>query len=45
MCARIARSVTSREVVLEFWRMANEYQAKAAELGEQPDNGHQPPQI
>jgi len=39
LCARNARITTNREVADELWRMAKEYQAKAATLGDFPDIG------
>jgi len=42
MCARNARLSTSRQVARELWKMAQEYQAKAAELGRMPDLGNPP---
>ena len=37
MCARNARITTSRDVADELWRMAKEYQAQAAEMGDFPE--------
>jgi hypothetical protein len=37
LCARNARMTTSREVAEELWRMAKEYQAQAAQLGDAPE--------
>jgi hypothetical protein len=37
LCARNARMTTSREVAEELWRMAKEYQAEAAQLGDAPE--------
>jgi hypothetical protein len=34
MCARNARITTTREVADELWRMAKEYKAQAAEMGD-----------
>ena len=42
MCARDARITTTREVADELWRMAKEYQAQAAELGDFPEIGDEP---
>ena len=39
MCARNARIMTSRDVADELWRMAKEYQAQAAEMGDFPEIG------
>jgi hypothetical protein len=43
MCARNAWTTTSNEVAEELWRMAKEYQAQAAELGDFPEIGDWPP--
>ena len=43
MCARNARITTTREVADELWRMAKEYQAQAAEMGDFPEIGDEPP--
>jgi hypothetical protein len=43
MCARNARITTSRDVADELWRMAKEYQAQAAEMGDFPEIGDEPP--
>jgi hypothetical protein len=43
LCVRNARITTNREVADELWRMAKEYQAKAATLGDVPDIGDEPP--
>jgi hypothetical protein len=42
MCARNARITTSRDVADELWRMAKEYQAQAAEMGDFPEIGDEP---
>ena len=42
MCACNARITTSRDVANELWRMAKEYQAQAAELGDFPEIGDEP---
>ena len=42
MCARNARITTSRDVADELWRMAKEYQAQAAEMGDFPEIGANP---
>ncbi len=39
LCVRNARITTNIEVADELWRMAKEYQAKAAILGDFPDIG------
>jgi hypothetical protein len=39
MCARNTRIMTSRDVADELWRMAKEYQAQAAEMGDFPEIG------
>ena len=43
LCARNARITMSREVADELWRMAKEYQAQAAKLGDVPEIGDEPP--
>jgi hypothetical protein len=43
MCARNARIMTSRDVADELWRMAKEYQAQAAEMGDFPVIGDETP--
>ena len=43
MCARNARITTNRDVADELWRMAKEYQAKAAEMGDYPEIGDEAP--
>jgi hypothetical protein len=43
MCARNAQITTSRDVADELWRMAKEYQAQAAEMGDFPEIGNEPP--
>jgi hypothetical protein len=43
MCARDARITTTREVADELWRMAKEYQARAAETRDFPEIGDEPP--
>jgi hypothetical protein len=48
MCARNARITTTREVADELLRMAKEYQAQAAEMGDFPEIGDevaQPPTL
>jgi hypothetical protein len=42
MSARNARLSTSKQVALELWKMAQEYQAEAAKLGTMPDLGDPP---
>ena len=42
MCARNARITTTREVADELWRMAKEYQARAADMGDFPEIGDKP---
>ena len=42
LCARNAWTTTSSEVADELWRMAKEYQAQAAELGDFPEIGDEP---
>ena len=42
MCARNARITTSRDVADELWRMAKEYQAQTAEMGNLPEIGDEP---
>ena len=37
------RITTTREVADELWRMAKEYQAQAAEMGDFPEIGDEPP--
>jgi hypothetical protein len=46
-CARSARVAISKEIALELWQTALEYQAKAAKLdgGKLPDIGDKPPHI
>jgi hypothetical protein len=42
-CAmRNARMTTDRQVADELWRMAKEYQARAATLGDFPEIGDEP---
>jgi hypothetical protein len=43
LCARNSRIATSRDVADELWRVAKEYQAQAAKLGEFPKIGREPP--
>jgi hypothetical protein len=45
LCAGNARIAHSREVAIELWKMAREYQKKAAKLngGKLPDIGKPPP--
>jgi hypothetical protein len=45
MCAKNARLSTDKRVVRELWKMAQEYQAEAAQLdnGRRPDLGNAPP--
>jgi hypothetical protein len=38
-----ARITMTREVADELWRMAKEYQAQAAEMGDFPEIGDEPP--
>jgi hypothetical protein len=38
-----SRTTTSREVAIELWRMAREYQGQAAKLGVFPEIGDEPP--
>jgi hypothetical protein len=45
MCADNARMATSIPVAIELWKMAMEYQYKAAQLGQLPDIGDTPPVI
>ena len=40
--AHNARIATSKDVADELWRMAKEYQAQAAELGDFPEIGDEP---
>jgi hypothetical protein len=42
MSARNARISTDKRVAQELWKMAQEYQAEAAQLGEMPDIGNPP---
>jgi hypothetical protein len=42
MCAHNARIATSTAVAHELWKMAKEYQQKAAQLGKAPDIGDAP---
>jgi hypothetical protein len=42
MSARNARISTDKRVAQELWKMAQEYHAEAAKLGEQPDIGEPP---
>ena len=44
LCARNSRIATSKEVAAELWRMAIEYQERAAKLdgGKQPEIGQRP---
>jgi len=42
MCTRNARITTSRDVADELWRMAKEYQAQAAEMGDFPEISDEP---
>jgi hypothetical protein len=42
MCAYNARITTSEAVADELWRMAEEYRAKAALLGNAPEIGKPP---
>ena len=42
MCARNAQITTSRDVADELWRMAKEYQAQAAGMGDFPEIGDEP---
>jgi hypothetical protein len=44
-CARQARFTANREVALELWRMAREYQTKAATLGKPPEIGAPPTRL
>jgi len=41
-CAKQAHFTKNQEVARELWRMAVEYQAQAAALGERPDLGPPP---
>jgi hypothetical protein len=43
MSARNARLASTKQVAQELWKIAQEYRAEAAELGEIPDIG-EPPQ-
>jgi hypothetical protein len=43
MSARNARLASTKQVAQELWKIAQEYQAEAAKLGEIPDIG-EPPQ-
>jgi hypothetical protein len=43
LSVRYARITTNREAADELWRMAKEYQAQAAKLGDFPDIGEEPP--
>jgi hypothetical protein len=43
MSARNARLASTKQVAQELWKMAQEYQAEAAKLGDAPDIG-EPPQ-
>ena len=43
MSARNARLASTKQVAQELWKIAQEYQAEAAKLGEMPDIG-EPPQ-
>ena len=43
LCVRNARITMNSEVADELWRMAKEYQAQAAKLGDFPDIGDEPP--
>jgi len=43
MSARNARCASTNQVAQELWKIAQEYQAEAAKLGEMPDIG-EPPQ-
>jgi hypothetical protein len=42
LCAKQAHFASCRDVAVEFWRMALEYQLKAAALGQVPDIGSPP---
>ena len=43
LCVRNARITTDREVADELWRMAKEYQARAATLSNYPEIGDETP--
>jgi hypothetical protein len=43
--AHNAHVAANKRVAIELWRMAQEYQAKAGELGNPPDIGDPPTQI
>jgi hypothetical protein len=45
MCARNARLASTKQVAQELWKMAQEYQAEAANLGKMPDLGDPPPAL
>ncbi len=47
LCAKQARAATAKDVATTLWRMAREYQGKAARLdgGNIPDIGEKPPDI
>ena len=45
LCARNARGAGTDEVAATLWDMAEEYRAKAAELGTEPDIGEPPSRI
>jgi hypothetical protein len=45
MCALNARAATTTAVAVELWKMAKEYQDKAARLGPLPDIGDMPPTV
>jgi hypothetical protein len=47
LCANQARATSSKDVAATLWRMAQEYQQKAARLdsGELPDIGEKPSDI
>ena len=40
--ARNARLASTKQVAQELWKIAQEYQAEAAKLGEMPDIGDPP---
>jgi hypothetical protein len=42
LCVRNARITMDRQVADELWRMAKEYQARAATLGDFPEIGDEP---
>jgi len=42
MCARNARLSSTKQVARELWKMAQEYQSEAAQLGTMPDLGDPP---